>query len=153
MGKWDQHGEKFLELRSQGQSYRRIADQMPVSVTTLKSWGKKFNADLVKLSLGRVEAFVEANLLDVQSRLALRAEQIQRMRLELAARDFTQVDTAALIRHYIKYVDSVQKDVEPVRVEFTSTMESYEQIILKCGRLVDEDESDAPGELSEASDS
>lgn len=154
MSKFDQHGEKFLELRSLGQSYLRISDQLPVSVTTLKAWGKKHNADLVRLSLGRVEAFVEANLLDVKNRLALRAEQIQRMRSELAARDFSQVDTAALLRYYLKYVDSAEKDVEPLKVEFTSTMESYEQIILKCGLLVDGDseESDAPGELSDASD-
>lgn len=153
MSKWAQHGEFFLELRSQGQSYRQIADQVPVSVTTLKAWGKKFGADLVKLALGRVEAFVEAHLLDVENRLALRGEQIQRMRSELATRDFTQVDTGTLLRHYVRYVESVQKDVDPVKVEFTSTMESYEQIILRCGKLVDEDESDTPGELSDVSDS
>jgi len=150
--KWPVHGEKFLELRSQGLSYQAISLEIPVSVTTLKAWGRDHGAEVARLSLGRAEAFVEANLLDVQSRLKLRGEMLQKMRTELASRDFSKMETPALLRHYLRFVDSVQKDVEPVRVEVTSTMQNYEQILLRCARVVDGDASDAPGELPEASD-
>lgn len=36
MSKWSDYGEKFLELRSQGMSYQKIAGEIAVSVTTLK---------------------------------------------------------------------------------------------------------------------
>lgn len=141
LSKWPEYGDKFLELRSLGVSYRLIASQIPVSVTTLKVWGKKFNADITRLSLGRAAAFAEAHLVEIRNRLELRGEQIQRMRAELCSRDFSDMDTGTLLRHYVKYVDSVQKDVDPVRVEVSSTLQNYEQIMLRCAQ-VEPDESE-----------
>lgn len=149
LSKWGEHGEEFLALRAQGMSYRRIADKLPVSVTTLKAWGQKFRLEIVRLSLGRAEAFVEAHLVDIRNRLELRAEQIQRIRKELGTRDFVDVETGALLRIYVRYLESVQKDVDPLKVEVNSTMQNYEQIILRCARVVD----DGVGVLPDASES
>lgn len=151
MSKWTDYGERFLELRAGGMSYRRITDHVSVSVTTLKAWGVKWQGEIEALAASRLEEFVKAHLLDVENRLKLRGRQLERIGLELETRDLSDMDTAQLLRVYLRYVESVQKDVDPIKVEVNSSMRDYEEIIRRCAKM--ESGPDAPGELSGASES
>ncbi len=135
MSKFEQYGEKFLELRSQGMSYRRIADEVAVSVTTLKKWGLEWEDKIQEMGQARLQAFVDQQLMDLESRLRLRGEQILSMQQELAARDLGEMESSLLLRLYLRYLESVQKEVAPLRVEVNSTMQNYEQILLRCAKV------------------
>lgn len=139
MSKWDKYGEKFLELRMKGMSYRRIAEEIAVSVTTLKAWGVKWNSEIKALAASRFGVFVDEYLIDIRSRLELRGQQIERLRDELEKRDLSDIETGELLRLFIRYVESAQKDAAPLRVEINSTMENYERILLKVAEVEVED--------------
>lgn len=135
MSKWSDYGEKFLELRSQGMSYQRIAGEVAVSVTTLKKWGVQWESKIQELRGARLAAFVDQQLVDLESRLRLRGEQILRMRDELAARDLSNLNDSVLMRIYLRYLDAVQKEVQPLKVEVSNPMAAYESILLRCLEL------------------
>ena len=135
MSKWSDYGEKFLELRSQGMSYQKIAEEVAVSVTTLKKWGIQWDSKVEKLKRDRLAAFVDQQLVDLESRLKLRGEQILRMRDELASRDLSKVNDSVLMRIYLRYLDAVQKEVQPLKVEVSNPMAAYESILLRCLEL------------------
>lgn len=138
MSKWDQYGERFMELRSLGSSYHRIASQMDISVTTAKTWGKRFSLEIQQLARARVAKFAEEHLQVLENRLILRSEMIVSMRDELLTRDLSDIDTATLLKVYLRYLDSAQKEVQPLRVEVNSNMLAYEKIMLKCAMFVED---------------
>lgn len=135
LSKWSEYGEKFLGLRSQGMSYRRIADEVAVSVTTLKKWGQQQDTRIQELSSARLATFVETQLMDLESRLKLRGEQILRIRDELAGRDLSKLDDSVLMRIYLRYLDAVQKEVQPLKVELTNPIAAYENVLIQCLEL------------------
>ncbi len=135
MPKWTDHGERFLELRGKGISYSRIAKEIPVSVTTLKKWGREWNDKIQEIGRIRLATFVEEQLMTLEKRLELRAEQISRMRDELSSRDLSQLDDATLLRIYLRYVDAASKEVAPLKVEVTNPLATYENVLMQCLEL------------------
>lgn len=137
MSKWTDHGERFLELRGKGISYSRIAKEIPVSVTTLKKWGQEWNDKIQELGRIRLATFVEEQLMTLEKRLELRAEQISRMRDELSSRDLSQLDDATLLRIYLRYVDAASKEVAPLKLELavSSPLATYERVLIQCLEL------------------
>lgn len=135
LSKWSDYGEKFLELRAQGMSYQKIAGEVAVSVTTLKKWGVQWDSKVEELKRDRLAAFVDQQLVDLESRLRLRGEQILRMRDELAARDLSKVNDSVLMRIYLRYLDAVQKEVQPLRVEIANPLADYQRVLMQCAVL------------------
>ncbi len=133
LAKWDEYGERFLELRGKGVSYSRIAKEIPVSVTTLKKWGQDWLDKIQEIGRVRIATFVQEELITLEKRLELRAEQIQRMRDELATRDLSQLDDATLLRIYLRYLDAVGKEVAPLKlkVEVSNPLATYENVLFK----------------------
>lgn len=140
MSKWDQYGDRFMELRSLGSSYHKIASQLDISITTAKTWGKKFTLEIQQLARVRVAKFAEEHLQVLESRMILRSEMIVSMRDELLTRDLSEIDTPTLLRIYLKHLDSAQKEVQPLRVEVNTSMLAYEKIMLKCAMFVESEE-------------
>lgn len=137
MSKWNEYGERFLELRGKGISYSRIAKEIPVSVTTLKKWGREWSDKIQELGRVRLAKFVEEQLMTLEKRLELRAEQISRMRDELAARDLSQLDDGTLLRIYLRYVDAASKEVAPMKLELevSNPLAAYERVLIQCLEL------------------
>lgn len=131
MAKWDDYGIRFLELRTGGKSYEKISKLIPVSVTTLKRWGGMLSVQIQELKDLRVSAFVQENVLVQERRLELVGEQVARMQDELADRDLREMTVEQLLRLYLRYLDGIRKEVEPVRVEVSNTVVNYENILEK----------------------
>jgi hypothetical protein len=103
-----------------------------VSVTSLKKWGREWNEKIQELGRVRLATFVDEQLMTMEKRLELRAEQIQRMRDELSARDLSQLDDATLLRIYLRYVDAAGKEIDPVKVEVVNPLATYERVLVQC---------------------
>lgn len=135
MSRWAECGHEFMTLRSMGMSYARIAEKLGVSKTTLLKWGKEHEERLAEMGAKRLAAFLEQHLMDLESRLRLRGEQIRRMETELAARDFTELDIARLLRLYNQYLEGFRREVQIVKVEVTNPLAAYERILMQILEL------------------
>lgn len=146
MAKWDDHGEEFLRLRAEGRSYAKIGRILPVSVTTLKIWGQREQVRVREMRDAHLVGFVKAFLMEVEERLVLRAEQITRIRDELADRDLGKLSTEQLLRLELRYLESVRRDVAPLKIEVANPLAAYQEVLVQCLHVRGEIEAeDIPG--------
>ena len=88
--------QKFIELRSKGSSFARIADQLGVAKSTLILWSREHQHLIQNLRTIEWEDFVDRTLASKQERLKALSEQLHRLDAELAQRDLASVPTARL---------------------------------------------------------
>lgn len=149
MAKWDDHGEEFLRLRAEGRSYAKIGRVLSVSVTTLKKWGSRHLVEIAEMRAAHLSSFVKGFLMEVEERIVLRAEQISRIRDELADRDLAKVSTEQLLRLELRYLESVRRDVAPLRIEVTNPLAAYERVLVQCLHVQGDLEAEDVAELAE----
>jgi hypothetical protein len=87
---------KFIELRSKGNSFARIAEQLGVAKSTLINWSREHQHLIQNLRAIEWEDFVDRTLASKQERLQAISEQLRRIEAELAQRDLASVPTARL---------------------------------------------------------
>ncbi len=88
--------QQFIELRSRGVSFARIADELGVSKGTLINWSRQHQHLIQNLRTIEWEQFVEQTLASKQERLKALSEQLRRLDTELARRDLADVSTPRL---------------------------------------------------------
>ncbi len=88
--------QKFIELRSQGVSFSRIAQQLGVAKSTLIPWSRQHQHLIQNLRAIEWEEFVGRTLASKHERLKALSEQLRRLDTELAQRDLASVPTARL---------------------------------------------------------
>ena len=88
--------QKFIELRSKGTSFQRIAEQLCVAKSTLILWSRQHQHLIQNLRAIEWEDFVDHTLASKQDRLKVLSEQLRRLDTELAQRDLASVPTARL---------------------------------------------------------
>ena len=88
--------QKFIELRSKGVSFARIADQLGVAKSTLILWSREHQHLIHNLRAIEWEDFVDHALASKQERLKALSEQLRRLDAELAQRDLASVPTPRL---------------------------------------------------------
>jgi len=88
--------QKFIELRSQGVSFNRIAAQLGVAKGTLVNWSQKYQHLIQNLRTIEWEDFTERTLVARPERLKALADQLRRLETELAGRDLSSIPTPQL---------------------------------------------------------
>ncbi len=88
--------QKFIELRSRGVSFARIAAQLGVAKSTLVNWSREHQHTIQNLRAIEWEDFVDQTLASKQDRLKALSQQLGRIEAELAQRDLASVPTARL---------------------------------------------------------
>ena len=88
--------QKFIELRSKGVSYARIAEQLGVAKSTLILWSREKQHLIQNLRAIEWEDFVDRTLASRQETLKTISAQLRRVEAELAQRDLASVPTARL---------------------------------------------------------
>jgi transposase-like protein len=88
--------QKFIELRSKGVSFARIAEQLGVAKSTLILWSREHQHLIQNLRAIEWEDFVDRTLASKQERLKALSEQLRRLDSELARRDLASVPTNQL---------------------------------------------------------
>lgn len=88
--------QQFVELRIQGRSYARIAEELKVSKRTLIEWGRKFQFEIHNGRVVEREALRERYLSSIEEMVYRLGEQLQRVEAELAKRDIAELSTMRL---------------------------------------------------------
>jgi transposase-like protein len=88
--------QKFIELRSRGLSYARIAEQLGVAKATLINWSNQHQHLIQNLRTIEWEDFLDRTLASKQERVQALMEQLRRLETELAGRDLAAVPTPRL---------------------------------------------------------
>lgn len=88
--------QRFIELRSQGMVYTRIAEELHVSRRTLINWSRQYQYEIQNLRSIEWEAFTESLLASRRERLKSLSERLQCLETELASRDLASVSTPQL---------------------------------------------------------
>ncbi len=88
---------RFVELRAQGWSFARIAEELHVSKAALVEWSRKFQFQIQNLRAIHNEALCEKYLLSQEARLEALGTQLRKLEEEIARRDISELPTSRLI--------------------------------------------------------
>jgi len=91
-----QEHQKFIELRAQGWTYVRIAQEIGVSKRTLINWSRKFQFDIQNQRELELEALRAQFVATREERVRTLGEQLQLVEAEIRKRDISEVPTARL---------------------------------------------------------
>ena len=88
--------QQFIELRSQGISFARIAKKLGVAKSTLILWSHEHQHLIKNLRAIEWEDFVDQILASKQERMKSLSDQLRRLEAELASRDLASIPTPRL---------------------------------------------------------
>ena len=88
--------QRFVQLRAQGWSFARIAQELNVAKGTLINWSRKFRFEIQNQRAVELEALQQELVSTREARARVAAEQLKRVEEELAKRDLSQVSTPRL---------------------------------------------------------
>jgi transcriptional regulator with XRE-family HTH domain len=101
--------ERFVELRAEGWSYERIAQELQVSKPTLIDWSKGLSRDIVNLGAIRLEALREQYGLTQQAKLEQLGESLKLIGEELSRRKLDSLTVKELLELRLKYLERLDK--------------------------------------------
>ena len=114
----EQTVQRFIELRSQGWPFARIATELNVSKPTLINWSRKHQFQIQNLRAIELEALANQWLSSVSDRLNSLGEQLRKVEAELATRDIKALSTSQLCTMARNLRRQIQQTAGPV--QFTS---------------------------------
>jgi len=122
--------EKFIELRSKGMSFAKISEELGVSKPTLIKWSKELEVDIRNMQAIEQEALREKYLITKEKRLEVLGDSLEKVKQELAKRDFSEIPTEKLFYLNLKLL-------QEVKLEETSAL-----VLARQGSLMEVDYSD-----------
>lgn len=106
---------RFIELRSKGWSFDKIARELNTSKQTLINWSRKCDLEISNLRAIRLEAIQEEYGLLKEQRMTTYGEGLKKVIEELRQRDPKDVSTDKLVTMIFKYQAVIQREIaEPV---------------------------------------
>lgn len=105
---------RFIELRAQGLSYDKIAQELQVTKQTLINWSKESRYEIANLRTIQKEALLDRLELSEKARLERLSQITSKIQEELSKRDLTQVPTEKLTEMYIKFLELNKKSIMPL---------------------------------------
>jgi hypothetical protein len=110
--------QRFIQLRSQGWSFARIAAELDVAKGTLITLSRKLHFEIQNQRAIELEALQEQLIASREARARALAAQLQRVEQELQKRDLSQVSTGRLFG----LAESLRRQIlrETGQVRFTS---------------------------------
>ncbi len=111
--------QRFIDLRVQGWSFARIAQELNVSKPTLVDWSRKHQHTIANLTAIEREARIGQVLASSEERIRHLGEQLRDAESELAKRDLTTLSTGRLLT----YIQSLRSQLrrEAGSMQFSST--------------------------------
>lgn len=123
--------EKFMELRAQGWTFQRIAEELGVSKQTLINWSKDLKEELETRRALELEALAERYWLTREKRLELYGKRLEAVNEELERRiekgdlkSKAQFSTAKLFALMVQLHGLMEKEHSEVRVLSEKEQES-----------------------------
>ena len=88
--------QKFVELRTQGRSFARIAEELQVSKRTLIEWSRKFRFEILNQRAIELEALRERYVAGREEEVRQLGERLREVEAELATRQVAELSTPRL---------------------------------------------------------
>jgi transcriptional regulator len=107
--------EKFVELRAQGMSFSKIADELKTSHQTLINWSKEFAEEIANLKAFIAEEVQEKYNLQKESRHQQFGELYSKVHDELKKRDFSDISTDKLFTLYLKSNEYIKDEINQLK--------------------------------------
>ncbi len=142
MAKSQEIRDKFVVLRAQGLSLGKIVEQIDISKNTAISWNRKLAAQVELLKEEGLAGLCAEFRVERADRIGRLVGQIDAIETELSGRDLSDVETAPLVRLFIRLLDGIRKEVEPGRLELSGSvgyadpLERWTDLIREVGIVV-----------------
>jgi transposase len=107
---------RFIQLRGQGQSYRKIAKELNISRSTITRWSLLFDVHINNAQIVEFEGLLEEYLMTRQHRTKALATQINNVTQALVECDFTKETPTRLIEIQTRLTNEL-KEITP-KIEF-----------------------------------
>lgn len=106
--------ERFIQLRAEGLSFEKIAQELKVSKQCLINWCKEFKVEIANLKSIELDALQERYFLSKRARIELLGQQLEKVKAELEKRDLTKVKTERLFDIFLKLNDNLQYEAQTI---------------------------------------
>jgi transposase-like protein len=114
--------QRFIELRVQGRSFARIAQELGVSKPTLIDWSRKHQHTIANLAAIEREDRLNQLLATGEERLRQLGDQLRVAEAELITRDLTTLSTGRLLTHIESLRRQLRREAGPI--QFTTTVDA-----------------------------
>lgn len=101
---------EFIELRANGLSYSRIAEQLHISKGTCTSWEKELGAEVRKRKEERLADLYSLYAMDKESRIKRLGSMLERIDTALEQKDLAELPTSELLRLKLKYEQKLREE-------------------------------------------
>ncbi len=117
----DKTVQRFIDLRVQGWSFARIAQELNVSRPTLIAWSRKHQHTIANLVAIEREERLNQLLATSEERLGQLAAELRAAEAELAKRDLSALSTGRLLTHVESLRRQVRREAGPI--QFVSSVD------------------------------
>ena len=112
---------RFIELRSEGYSLRKISNMMEISKDTCLNWNKLLSKEINEIIESRYEELTQKYLLSNASRIMEFGIVISRLKEEISKRDFSSLESFDLLELQSKYLLSLSKETSKLAIKSESS--------------------------------
>lgn len=105
---------KFINMRSEGQSYTKIAAALDISKSTCSRWSKELKAETDKREAETLEELYKAYGATREARLKAIGETLQRIEKALAEKDYNEISLDRLLSLKLKYIEMLKGEYHPI---------------------------------------
>lgn len=113
----------LIRLRSEGCSYKQIADELGLSKPTIIKWSRELAVEISNQKKLEYESFLFS--LDVTRKNRIKKLKIisDKLESELEKRDFSDLPTSKLIEQLLKVYECLDRDVGEISFEAKSAID------------------------------
>lgn len=105
---------RFVELRAKGWTYRRIAEELNKSKSTVASWGQELDAEIVSARAMELEGLQEEYGCVKEARIHSLGQLLNRLKGELEKRNLKKLSTGKLLCMVLKYQEALTAEFNGV---------------------------------------
>ncbi len=105
--------QRFIQLRSQGWSFVRIAKELGVAKQTLITWSRKHQHEIQNLRAIELEGLQEQLLFTREARARILTDQLRKAEGELAKRSYADLTTSRLFSLVESLRNQVVRELGP----------------------------------------
>ncbi len=121
--------ERFIELRAEGLSFDRIAQELDASKPTLMKWAKEFENEISELMFIEFESLFERYKMLRVERVRRYGEQLELIREALKERDLKDVPATKLLDMALVLEDRIEGEMRDVSHASVETKASFEELV------------------------
>jgi len=121
--------EKFIELRVQGLSFNRIAQELKTSKPTLMKWAKEFENEISELMFIEFESLFERYKMLRVERVRRYGEQLELIREALKEKDLKDVPVTKLLDMALVLEGKIKAEMKDVSHGSVETKPSIDELM------------------------